>query len=533
MIKDSVFSEYIPKEYFTDEKPITSEKAIADELDKIEKPTAQVLSQKFDNAVENAVDFLSKAIANQDNEKVKNYKWILNVGLTNSLWGEWLLGWKTGYERGKKEINKLRLTSNDLDPSLLQFNQPEPQSDILRNRPAEKAIKARTNTLAKDVSNSEWKNIKGIILDAIKPQSSTENPISRKELLERINTQLGDRKQKFKNRAERIARTELTFAYNAGRLDSYVRSGLVSGVKYQTIFDERRCPICASRQGIVVALDDVEGLAKLAIPTHPMCRCVWSPVLKEEFDTQSKEKDRQIKNRDLVPGKSWLAGAIIASILLPDELIIGGALAAGLALLVKKFGSLKLARAAIATQINNIGNLGKINPLVKEPNPQQGNVPQKTTNKTTPTGKSSPLIITPGLDLKTATVEQLRSLLPSLNQYQASKIIEYRRLANIKSLDELSTILNPDQVRELKAIARNNNIFNLLYPSNNLTPSSLWVNSGGIISRKKSQDIFKLIQNTQFNSLEDLLAALKAKGIDADKLNNYAINQFDDDSVKN
>ena len=528
MLKDSVFLQ--SRLYFPDDSPLSSEKAIADELDKIEKPTAKLLSQKFDFAVESTIDVLSKAIADKNEKKIKDYKWILSVGVTNSLWGEWLLGWDVGYKRGNKEINQhgslgspqavRRLVG---DSTIAKFSQedetapwegaaryvrPEAESTILRNRAAEKAIKARTNTLARDVSNSEWQDIKGIILKAIKPQSSSENPISRKELLKQINEKLGDRKQKFKNRAERIARTELTFAYNAGRLDSYVRSGLVAGVKYQTIFDERRCPICASRQGIIVSLDDVDGLARLAIPTHPMCRCVWSPILKEEFPKQSKEKYRQLKNRDLVPGKTWLAGAIIASILLPDELIIGGALVAGLALLIKKFGSAKLARAAIATQINKIGTLGKQS-VVRAPS-------------VIPINKIVPLVIAPGIDLNTATPEQLRSLIPSLNPYQASKIVERRNNSQLTNLNDISNILNPNQLRDLKAIARENNLLNILHPENNLTPSSIWVNSGGIIPKSKTKAVFKLIKESNFSSMQELLKALRKQGIDVDRLNNYA-----------
>ncbi len=266
-IFDSQFSQYL-KEYFPEDKLIRPEKTIATELEKIESPSTKLFIQTFDRAIDAAVTQLQSAIANKDPEAVQKYKWNLNIGLANNIFGEWLLGWQTGSERGRSEVASYRIQRTGVEQGretrpltpdkTSEFNQPEPQSDILRNRLAEAAIKARVNTLAKDVSDSEWQEIKGIILDAIKPTSPTENPISRKELLKRINEQLGERKTRFKNRAERIARTELTFAYNAGRLDSYVRSGLVAGVRYQTIFDERRCPICASRQGIVVSLDDIE-----------------------------------------------------------------------------------------------------------------------------------------------------------------------------------------------------------------------------------------------------------------------------------
>ncbi|MEM8780495.1 MAG: minor capsid protein, partial [Cyanobacteria bacterium P01_G01_bin.49] len=364
--------------------------------------------------------------------------------------------------------------------------------------------------------DSEWERIKEALLEAIKPQSERENPISRKELLAKINAILGDRAQKFKNRASTIARTELTFAYNAGRLDSYVRSGLVAGVKYQTIFDERRCQICASRQGIIVALDDIEGLAQLTIPAHPRCRCVWSPVLKTEFDIEGGKKQRQVKHRKLVPGKSWLSGAILAAILIPEELFYAGILAAGIKALVAKAGSIKLARAAIAQQINKIAQ----NSLAKPAAVLRDLIPKSRLN--------TPIFIAPGINLKNTNPQQLRSLIPGITDRQIYEITrKTKNRSTLKDFSDLQGILDKNQYRQLKAIARQNNLLNLLHPNNNYNPSLVWVNSGGIISKSKSKAIYNLIQKNNYNTVDELLAALKNNGIDADKLNVYAIDQFD------
>jgi sulfite exporter TauE/SafE len=58
----------------------------------------------------------------------------------------------------------------------------------------------------------------------------------------KINTKIASQKRLepradafFARRAETIARTELTFAYNAGRLDTYRELGLVSHVFFYTI----------------------------------------------------------------------------------------------------------------------------------------------------------------------------------------------------------------------------------------------------------------------------------------------------------
>lgn len=524
VILDSVFSQYTG--YFPEDKTITPARAIALDLNSIESSAIKLFSQTFDKAVKNAVDSLTKAIASGDQDKVKSYKWGLSLGLSNNLYGEWLLGWKSGRETGSKEIGtsnfSLNAPSYSLVPSFIEFNQPAPESDIIRNRPAESAIKARVNTLARDVSDSEWEEIKGDILDAIQPQSRTENPISRKELLKRINEKLGDRKNRFKDRAETIARTELTFAYNAGRLDSYVRSGLVAGVRFSTIFDERRCPLCASRQGIVVSLDDVEGLARLAIPVHPRCRCVWSPVLKTEFEEISNQPGRQIKDRKLVPAKTWLIGGILAAILIPEELFAAGLLLSGLRALIAKAGSAKLARAAIANTINTIGTshqaLGRgatwsgnptVSPSTKT---QRSAVPPRT--------PLVPNIITPGIDLNTATPEQLRSLIPNLTDAQIYQIVNNR-----PDLSKLSTIVDKNQWATIRAIARDNYILNILHSQNNLTSSALWVNSGGIIPKNKAYTILKEIKKG-ISSKEELIELLKKNKIDYKKLLSYSDNIF-------
>lgn len=512
LTKDSYFSEYL-EEYFPEEETISSEKAIKSELNAVELPAIKSFNQTFDKALVDAVEQLSKAIDIGDRDQVKSYKWGLPLGLSNNIYGEWLLGWQSGLNAANREVKAIQ---NGTNARAAYFNQPEAEPAILRNRAAEEAIKARANTLANDVSNSEWSEIKKIILDAIAPQSRTENPISRKELLKRINQKLGDRQDRFKNRAETIARTELTFAYNAGRLDSYVRSGLVAGVRFTTIFDERRCPLCASRQGIIVSLDDVEGLAKLAIPVHPRCRCVWSPVLKTEFDKVIGQPGRKIKDRKLVPAKSWLVGGILAAILIPEELFFGGLLLAGIKALITKAGSLKLARIAIANKINNIGK--KTEPLTTT-----------SLKKLVNTNKISPAIITPGIDLNSATPNELRSLLPTLNNNQIQQIIIARGIgANFRAIDlnTLKSILTKNQYLKIRAIARDNYILNILHIKNNILPSALWVNSGGIIPKNKTNAIFKEIKKGIGNR-QEIINLLDRNKINYNQLISYANNLFD------
>ena len=277
-----------------------------------------------------------------------------------------------------------------------------------------------------------------------------------------------------------------------------MRSGLVEGVRFSTIFDERRCPLCSSRQGIIVSLDDFEGLAKLAIPVHPRCRCVWSPILKKDFRTIAAEPNRKAKDRKIIGGKTWLSGAIIAAILIPEELFALGLLGAAARNFVLKAGSLKLARDAIADSINGQG-------LVAPP--------------AQPDTKIVKL-------LKDYKPEELKSFIPDLNNLQLQQISQIKNKDSY-FLTDLKTILTPPQYLKAKKVFRENYLLELLSPKNNLNPSSLWINSGGIISRDKARDIYKLIKNKQFSDLADLMSALKGKGVDTDRLNKYAIDLFD------
>ncbi len=248
-----------------------------------------------------------------------------------------------------------------------------------------------------------------------------------------------------------------------------------------------------------------------------MCRCVWSPVLKEEFEIQSKQKKRQIKNRSPITGNPWLSGAILAAILIPEELFGLGILAAGVKLLINKAGSAKLARAAIANKINQIDNSS-----ISSPTPPTASKTVSLPNRV------SPIIIANGLDLRGLDLTQLRSLIPSLSEQQALKIlVKQKGNFKVKTFQDLASILDVNQFRQLKAIARQNNLLNLLHPSNNLTPSAIWVNSGGIIPKNKTKAVFELIKNNNFSSVEELLEMLRKEGIDIQRLNNYAVESFD------
>lgn len=91
------------------------------------------------------------------------------------------------------------------------------------------------------------------------------------------------------DRAQMIAETETTFASANGAVEGYRESGVVMGMTWKTVVDERVCPICGSLDGVTVGLDErfydalppnLQNRVRRQFdkpPAHPRCRCRVSP----------------------------------------------------------------------------------------------------------------------------------------------------------------------------------------------------------------------------------------------------------------
>lgn len=80
------------------------------------------------------------------------------------------------------------------------------------------------------------------------------------------------------NRATTIARTETAYAYSAGSLISYKKSGVVDAVEWLVY---NPCKECEPLTGMKVKIGEAFKTGILHPPLHPNCRCAISPVLKE------------------------------------------------------------------------------------------------------------------------------------------------------------------------------------------------------------------------------------------------------------
>lgn len=93
-------------------------------------------------------------------------------------------------------------------------------------------------------------------------------------------------------RLEVIARTNLTTAYNQGRLQSYWEdSDFIKAVRYSAVLDKRVTLICRQRHGKIIPLSDIKTLQENTPPMHYNCRSLLAPIDDIEFSQIAKEKN--------------------------------------------------------------------------------------------------------------------------------------------------------------------------------------------------------------------------------------------------
>ena len=81
-----------------------------------------------------------------------------------------------------------------------------------------------------------------------------------------------------RSRAEMIASTEITRAYHTANEIAWRESGVVGEKIWETVGDERTCPICGALHGETAPLGQ-PFRGSYDPPAHPRCRCFARPVL--------------------------------------------------------------------------------------------------------------------------------------------------------------------------------------------------------------------------------------------------------------
>lgn len=79
-------------------------------------------------------------------------------------------------------------------------------------------------------------------------------------------------------RAEMVASSEITRAFQQGNVAAWKESGVVDGIRWQAVGDELVCEICGPLHNQTDALDgDFGGVGQP--PAHPRCRCYCKPLV--------------------------------------------------------------------------------------------------------------------------------------------------------------------------------------------------------------------------------------------------------------
>jgi len=320
---DSVFSELLEPR-FPDDRPLIPLERINSALDSIEDAAAQRMREILEDQTRRLIEAAAPALQRRDAAAIAALDWDAAAQLQAPIFSTWSLGWRLGSQHMLEEM----AAAVPREERFAQFAPADREAiaTLLKAQPgeiantgAELAVLRRTVQLAGSFSKDQLGGLKLSLIKAITPDQSG-NTLSRKDLLAEIQTNLkvGSR------RAEMIARTELTNAYNTSRLETALGSPLVTHLRFLAISDDRTTPICSSRNGLLFPTSDQEAIAANKPPLHVQCRSTLSPVMAGVNPLHRRwadDPDRRIENRnDIAPlPKGWRQGGLPKIPIAPEK----------------------------------------------------------------------------------------------------------------------------------------------------------------------------------------------------------------------
>jgi SPP1 gp7 family putative phage head morphogenesis protein len=277
---------------------------ILETMEALEQSALVNLTAELTATIDRAVVQSEAITAKGDIQAILTLNQGLGVALQRPIIQLWEQGWLTGSEHGITEMQAavpaqlkpdIFDLGSDIKKAIAHLFQLVPVT--FRNLGAERAIQKRVLKLAGNFAKDTLDAVKADLLASVLPQKDTGNPISRPELLERLQGTLNVSRV----RAQIIARTETTAAYNQGRLGSYRQSDLVTHILFMAISDDRTTAICRSRNGMIIPIGDTRAIAVNTPPCHIQCRSVLSPLLSVSPRAKriTQEEGRLYSDRDL------------------------------------------------------------------------------------------------------------------------------------------------------------------------------------------------------------------------------------------
>lgn len=325
-IRDSVFGALVenPSEIpYPGDRPLIPAGEITVALDKIEADRLADLLMLIERQHAMVVSQGLAFVARGDAESIRIMRWNLGVTLQRPIYQTWQEGWALGNDHAIAEIKEglPRQFSQQFSvaPILRRFAQTEQEKAIanlikvapagLENSGAIREVQQRSLQIAGNFSDDQLSAVKASLISAIAPDADGK-VISRAQLEAKLESTLNVSKK----RAEAIARTELTNAYNTSRLETMLSSSMVTHVRFLAVSDARTTAICRGRNGMLIPVADRAAIAANKPPLHVKCRSVVSPVmarLNPDHAKWAEDPGRDYQARDLPPlPKGWGVGTL-------------------------------------------------------------------------------------------------------------------------------------------------------------------------------------------------------------------------------
>lgn len=163
----------------------------------------------------------------------------------------------------KDELETFLAEADELGQELIKLVGDSENSRMIRQGVREQIIAAATSA-TKWLEYETEKTRKGIV-------GLVTEGVTRGWGPKRLAEEIGRTLPQLRNNLEVVARTEMSTAYLEAQRRMTKRLGF-NYVRWVATEDERTCPNCASRSGLIYRLEEV------VMPAHPLCRCSMVPV---------------------------------------------------------------------------------------------------------------------------------------------------------------------------------------------------------------------------------------------------------------
>lgn len=197
---------------------------------------------------------------------------VARVGAVDARWANVYIdtAYQQGIRRGRAELKRQGIdTLDNTDPTqaLAGFNNPvhADRVGLIYSR-----VYSDLNGITAEMDKQISRILAQGIADGLNPREMAR--------------QIADRVDKIGiTRARTLARTEIVRAHHQANIQEFKSAGIEEVevvAEWVTAGDDRVCPICEPMNGKIFTIDAAGGM----LPKHPNCRCVVTPVLREDVD---------------------------------------------------------------------------------------------------------------------------------------------------------------------------------------------------------------------------------------------------------